>query len=311
MDLSYPVRRRLAMMLRLLTRFLLPALLVASPALAQQPAMIGEIEAHPALWTVHGKAGTAYLLGSIHLLAPNVAWHRPQIDAAMNAADIFAFEVPIDDSSQAAMKTFIAAHGTLPQGTTLPSLLPPAALKDYRAALAETHVAPQALDDKRPWLASLVLQVALMMQEHYSPDAGLDRQIATFAAGHGKSLRYFETVEQQLSLFAPPDRALEVKEFALDLKSFRDEPVTAGALVDAWAKGDMRTIGRLMNSDLAKVPGAKKLLLDDRNRNWAAQIEGWLAEPHTTFITVGAAHLTGQEGVPALLRAKGYRVDGP
>jgi uncharacterized protein YbaP (TraB family) len=36
-----------------------------------------------------------------------------------------------------------------------------------------------------------------------------------------------------------------------------------------------------------------------------------LAEPHTYFITVGAGHLLGPKGVPALLRAKGYRVEGP
>jgi hypothetical protein len=296
--------RRLAATLGLLVTLVLPAL-------AQQSVTLADIEAHPALWTVHGKAGTAYLLGSIHLLPPNVAWHTPQIDAAMNAADTFAFEIPLDDSTQAATNAFIAAHGTLPRGTTLTSLLAPAALKNYRAALAETHVAPQSLDDKRPWLASLVLQVALMMREHYSPDGGIDRQIAAFANGRGKPLRYFETVDQQLALFAPPDRDLEVKEFALDLKSFRDEKVTAGALVDAWANGDVRTIDRLMNSDLAKVPGAKKALLDDRNKAWVAQIEKWLAEPHTYFVTVGAAHLTGRDGVPALLRAKGYRVDGP
>lgn len=297
------------MALRLLAGLILPALLAASPAYAQPSVRLADIEAHPAMWTVHGKPGTAYLLGSIHLLPPNVAWHTPRIDAAMNAADVFAFEIPLDDSTLAATNAFIAAHGTLPAGTTLPSLLPPAALRDYRAALAETQVAPQSLADKRPWLASLVLQVALMMQEHYSPNGGIDRQIAAFAAG--KPLRYFETVEQQLALFAPPDRDLEVKEFALDLKSFREEPVTAGALVDAWASGDVRTIDRLMNSDLATVPGAKKLLLDDRNKAWVAKLDAWLAEPHTYFITVGAAHLTGRDGVPALLRAKGYRVDGP
>ncbi|HXL99794.1 MAG TPA: TraB/GumN family protein [Rhizomicrobium sp.] len=288
----------------------LALLAFALPALAQQP-MLARIEAHPALWTVHGKAGTAYLLGSIHLLPVNVAWHTPQIDAAMAASDVFVFEIPMDAPSQAGVTAYIAAHGTLPKGETLPALLPPAARKDYQAALARSHIPPQALDDKRPWLASIVLQVALMSQQNYSASGGIDHEVLAIANARGKALRHFETVDQQMALLAPPDQSLEVKEFALDLKSIRDQPSTVGAIVDAWASGDVRAIDRLMNSDLAKEPGAKKALLDDRNRNWVAQLDNWLDEPHTYFITVGAAHLAGPNGVPALLRAQGIKVDGP
>jgi uncharacterized protein YbaP (TraB family) len=52
-------------------------------------------------------------------------------------------------------------------------------------------------------------------------------------------------------------------------------------------------------------------LLDDRNQAWVPKITAMLREKHTFFITVGAGHLTGPKGVPALLRAAGYTVDGP
>jgi hypothetical protein len=291
-----------------LVLFLLPAPLVSS-AFAQTD--VGKIAAHPALWVVHGKAGTAYLLGAIHILPPNIAWHSPRLDTAMAAADTFVFEVPTDDTGKAEAQAFIARHGTLPAGTTLPSLLTPAARADYDAALAMAHVPPEALADKQPWLAALVLQVALMMNEHYSPDSGVDREVLGYATAHGKALRYFETVEQQMNLIARPDQALAVKEFALDLRGFREEPMTIGTLVDAWSHGDARQIDKLMNGDLAKEPGARKILLDDRNKAWVAQLKSMLAEKHTYFITVGAAHLAGATGVPALLRKEGYRVEGP
>ena len=41
------------------------------------------------------------------------------------------------------------------------------------------------------------------------------------------------------------------------------------------------------------------------------KISALLDEPKTYFITVGAGHLAGPRGVPALLRAKGFKVDGP
>jgi uncharacterized protein YbaP (TraB family) len=36
-----------------------------------------------------------------------------------------------------------------------------------------------------------------------------------------------------------------------------------------------------------------------------------LKEKHVFFITVGAGHLTGPTGVPALLRKDGFKVEGP
>ena len=50
------------------------------------------------------------------------------------------------------------------------------------------------------------------------------------------------------------------------------------------------------------VAYARKLLLDDRNVRWMPQIQAMLKEKHTFFITVGAGHLTGPKGIPALLR---------
>jgi uncharacterized protein YbaP (TraB family) len=292
--------------LRFLVCFLLAALV---PALASDTP--GNIEAHPALWVVHGKAGTAYLLGAIHILPANIVWHTPQIDAAMNAADTFVFELPTDADSMAKIKSFIAARGELPAGTTLPSLLSADALADYNAVLNQTHIPAMALAGKQPWLASLVLQITMLREENYDPNSGIDKQVLAYATAHAKSLRYFETVEQQLNLIAPPSGDLAVKEFAIDLKAMRDEPTTVDALVAAWARGDVAALDRLTTADLAKEPGARKILLDDRNTAWVAKLEAMLAEPHTYFITVGAAHLAGPEGVPSLLRAAGYQVDGP
>ena len=41
------------------------------------------VHATPAMWTVHGPKGTAYLLGSFHALPKNVEWQTPAIKAAV------------------------------------------------------------------------------------------------------------------------------------------------------------------------------------------------------------------------------------
>jgi uncharacterized protein YbaP (TraB family) len=100
-------------------------------------------------------------------------------------------------------------------------------------------------------------------------------------------------------------------EFESGIKSIGESRDTIGPLVSAWSDGDVTRLGDLMDATFATHPEEKKRLLSDRNRVWAKQIETMLSQNRDYFITVGAAHLAGPDGVPALLRADGYEVDGP
>ncbi len=272
---------------------------------------VGKIAAHPALWTVRSTASTVYLFGSIHLLPANLSWRTPQIDRALDAAGTFVFEAPIGGTGRAEIADFIRRNGSLPKGTTLRALLSKKTLTDYEHALALAHLAPAALDGDRPWLAALILDVAYLQQLHYLAADGVDQQIFALAQTEKKAVRYFETPTQQLSLFMPKNKKLEMAEFEIGLREFQSEQNGIGAMTDAWGAGDVKTVGRLMNKDLEHEPGAKKLLIDDRNRAWIKNLDEMLAAPGIYFVTVGAGHLVGRAGIPALLRAQGYRVEEP
>lgn len=286
--------------------FVTPHAFAAAPA---QP-VLAKIHATPALWTVRGPKGTAYLFGSIHILPPNMEWHTPKIAAALKASDTFVFEIPMDDSTKTRIADFVRDNAFLPKDQSLPSLLNDEARKDYRNALTLTHVSPDQLVDKRPWFAALVLDVSYMDQRHLSPDAGVDRQVYDEAlAVGGKSFRALETPEEQFRLLMPDDRALEVKEFDASLKEILKDKGVVGNMIDAWASGDMKTLGHVMNDDLKSDPKMEKALFADRNAKWVNKIAAMLNENHTYFITVGAGHLAGPKGVPAMLRARGFQVD--
>jgi uncharacterized protein YbaP (TraB family) len=51
--------------------------------------------------------------------------------------------------------------------------------------------------------------------------------------------------------------------------------------------------------------GLYQVLLTDRNRNWAKQIDGLLKHSGTVFVAVGAGHLAGPDSVQAQLRKLG------
>lgn len=288
-------------------------LLLGSPAEASQPAaappVVAKIKAHPALWIVHSPAGSAYLFGSIHLLPPNIDWHARAVDQALAASDIFVFEAPLGDSGKEQTAAFIRANGMLPPDTALPSLLDDSAKRDYRAAIERSHVPPDQLVHLRPWLASLVLETHLVESMHYSPDSGVDRQVWAYAKAQDKQVETLETIDEQLNLLMPKDPKLEAQEFDAGLKELGTDANQVGALVDAWSEGRMNEVARLMNAGLKSTPGAMKLLIDDRNARWVTRISAMLAKHRTYFITVGAGHIAGPRGLPALLAARGYRVE--
>lgn len=289
--------------------FLALALLLA-PAAADQP-VLAKIRAHPAIWTVHGEKGTAYLFGALHLMPANIDWHTPQIDAALAKADIFVFEIALGDETQARLQEFIAKNGTLPPDQSLPALLTDDMRADYRKVLDQTHTNPNLLVNKRPWFAALVLSVASMVSQNYSPQSGTDQQVLSIAKAKGKELRYFETIDEQMNLLMPQDPKLELDEFASSLKEILKAKKTAGGLLDAWSRGDANSLNRQMNAEIGQSKEAEKVMFTDRNAKWVAKLQKMLREPKTFFITVGAGHLAGPHSVPAMLRAKGYKVEGP
>jgi len=291
-------------------RQLVPALL-ALLALLVPAAAAPVVHAHPALWHVKGPEGEAYLLGSIHLLPKNIDWRTGAISTAISRSNVFVFEVSTDDKAQVEIRKLVAEMGMLPPGQSLRESLPPSARDDFDAAIKSAHLQPDVVDHEKPWLVSLQLLVAEGTAKHYSADAGVDHAVMGIAARDQKPVRFFETIEQQLRLLAGSDDKLQIDAFASDLKDYRKDEDDLTPMVSAWSRGQADKLAALMNSELADQPDVKKALLTDRNQRWALQIQTMLREKRIFFITVGAGHLAGADGVPALLRAAGYKVEGP
>ncbi|HJT43214.1 MAG TPA: TraB/GumN family protein [Rhizomicrobium sp.] len=288
-------------------RFFFPillALLFVGPAAA-------DTIARPSLWHVQGSQGDMYLLGSVHILPPDVKWRTPEITAALARADVFVFEVPQDEKSLTQIQALMTAKGYLPPDQDLRSLLHPEARADFDAALAASGLPASAVARSRPWLAGLQMMFAQIARKNFALDNGVDNRLMAEADKAKKPVRFLETIEQQFALLAPEDRALELEEFEASLKDLRDITAEVQPMVDAWSAGDQKTLDALINGDLDRYPAARKALLDDRNKAWLPKLRAMLQEKGTFFVTVGAGHLTGPTGLPALLRRAGYAVDGP
>ena len=279
-------------------------------ALADPP----PVNANPALWVAHGPAGTVYMLGSIHALPKNVNWQTPRILDAVAKSDTFVFEVPMDEDSRTAATDTMRRNALLPMSTSLVSYFDDKMREQYRQVIMLTHANAEPIVYMRPWMAALVLQGVASGAGGFVAAEGVDNKIYTLASARkGTRFRALETDEVQFRLLMG-DGNMD-HELALLRATFADilkrRDASMQELFAAWSKGDAKSLARLGPDSQGWTPQARKALLDDRNRAWAPQIAAMLNEKHTFFITVGAAHLVGKYGVPQLLRAGGYAVDGP
>jgi uncharacterized protein YbaP (TraB family) len=290
---------------------LLAGLSLAASAQSVRPSLPPGVMAHPALWHIQGEAGQVYLLGAVHVLPPNMNWHTPPVTVALSRADVFVFEVPEDASAVSELHELIQKNGFLPPDQTLRELLHEKFRDDYDAAVKSSGLDAASVEHERPWLAGIQLMFAQINKLHFASSNGVDSVLMEDAVRHHKSIRYFETIADQFALLAPEDRTLELEEFESGLADLRDVSAGIRPMVTAWANGDQAKLDELINGDLNQFPQARKMLLDDRNLRWVPKIEAMLKEKHVFFVVVGAGHLTGPKGVPALLRRAGYQVDGP
>ncbi len=94
-----------------------------------------------------------------------------------------------------------------------------------------------------------------------------------------------------------------------------DEMKSADAEIEsmqkAWANGDTGAMSKLFDKSINDVPSLHQVLITDRNKRWADEIAKLMAGAGTVFIAVGAGHLVGDDSVIALLRQRGFKVEGP
>src|SRR3546814_12250222 len=76
-----------------------------------------------------------------------------------------------------------------------------------------------------------------------------------------------------------------------------------GALTAAWGRGDVAALEKMINEDIDSVPAARKAILTDRNRRWSAWVKRRMEQPGTKLMAVGAGHMVGADGGPAMVEA--------
>ncbi|MBJ7511352.1 TraB/GumN family protein [Brevundimonas sp.] len=262
----------------------------------------------PALWVIKDADSTLYLFGSVHVLRPTTGWASPRVNAAFDSATDVWFEIT-NPEDQAAMMPLIQQYGLSPQ-TPLSSRLTPEELAQLDVAAKTIGASAAQLDPLKPWLAALSLSVAPLVKAGYDPQSGVELALKARAQAAGKSLHGFETLEKQVGMLATLPDDVQLEFLRETLKDFDQAVEMLDSMVEAWAKGDVQALDRIVVEEMkTDAPELYKVLLVDRNTDWANQIQTLLQGSGTAFIAVGAAHLTGDDSVQSILQSRGVAVE--
>jgi uncharacterized protein YbaP (TraB family) len=283
-----------------------PLILAFGLALAALPA-----RAQPPVWVVRDADSTIVIFGSVHLLPPGLDWRPAALDAALKEADDLWFELPIDGGASREAAQLAVARGVLPPGETLSSKLSRRGRARLTKIAARLNLPMPALERMRPWLADLTLGVAQLAEGGANGSDGVERTLSLSAPATAQR-RAFETPEQQIAMFADAPEAEQLKALERSLREMQDQPHASGQMIAAWVAGDLKTLERRGLTPMRRAsPGLYRRLVTERNARWTQMLTERLAGSGETVVVVGAAHLIGKDGLPAMLRARGVAVEGP
>ncbi|WAC46749.1 TraB/GumN family protein [Asticcacaulis sp. SL142] len=262
----------------------------------------------PLMWVVTDADSTVYLLGSIHLLKPDMQWQDARIKTAMAGSKEMWLEIANLDDQAAAGSAFLK-HAINPKGN-LTEGMSESDIARLNLALDQHGIPMAQARNLKPWAVGLLITVKSMVDAGYDPSSGVDKTLLDQAKAAGKPVKGFETIEQQMGFFGSFDEETS-RQFLIDVLNQEEEgKALLETMLTAWHTGDVATLERIFTEEMmVKTPKLYEVLLKGRNQNWVPQIEQILAGSGTSLIVVGTGHLVGPDGVPTLLKAKGVKVD--
>jgi uncharacterized protein YbaP (TraB family) len=289
-------------MRRSLIRWRLLGLALSCVALSASVRADGPLHA---LWELHGKHNTVYILGSIHVLRPSDYPLAPAVLHAYSDAASILMEVNLGEIDVQRMQTELLASARLPEGKTLPGIMGDARYKRAQGLAQQVGVDIGIFDAFAPWFAAEAISQLQLQQLGFQPKSGVEMFFLERARTDGKSVAGLETVRDQIALFDALSMDEQADYLVASLEEAHDLPKEVDAMVHAWASGDTQWFADQMKSEIGRDPVLYDSVLVARNRKWVPKIEALLNADKNYLVIVGTGHLVGQGSVIDLLKKDG------
>lgn len=257
------------------------------------------------LWRISRGGRNSFLYGTMH--AGRAEWLAlgPRTEASLARTGVLALEINVmDPAVQSALRD-------VTQGP--PRRLPADLMQSLRAAWAAECLPADNLQTGPTEFHVAQLAMAQAQRQGLFPLYGAESALLMRSLRTERPVVGLETVQTQLAtLLARDDAEAEamVREALADWRH-PCAPQILERLTRAWAVGDLKDQEAYADwCECMDTPAEREAfarLVDGRNPGMADAIERLHADM-AVFAAVGALHLIGPQGLPALLQARGFTV---
>lgn len=282
------------------------ALLIALLSLAAGP-----VSAEPhrvSMWQIEGDDNIVYLLGSVHLLRREDHPLPAVIEAAYSNADALIMELDMDDLDPIAVQTASNRLGLIQGDDTLAELIGSEQYAEATRLAADLDLPFELLEKTEPWLAAVTIDQMILLRFGFNPLYGIELHMAMKATQDGKTIDGLETVEEQLGFLDGLSLSAQTELLMQSLNNAREVEPLMDDMVRAWRNGDVEFLEDMMLEEMSATSELYETIVSSRNRRWTEQIVELLDDRQDYLIVVGALHLVGDDGLPALLSGRGITI---
>lgn len=265
----------------------------------------------PLMWKAEHNGKTMYLFGTIHVGKSDMYPLHPVIEDAFKQATHIGVEVDVHNFQKAedARKT-AAQMATKSASQPDPKLT--TELENKLKKGLEAHGQGALYSQYRYWY----------LVQYLAGLSGVAKGSESLAAEHGVEMHLLgkrdpsqkvvelETPQRQFRVFVELAQADPANYWKIFMEP--DPKVDdVDMIFSLWMTGNEASFASsfLAPASTAKYKLYYEKLLFERNHEMVTKIEGYIKQDARYFVAVGAGHFLGEQGITALLRKKGWKLE--
>ena len=258
-------------------------------------------------WKITSEKGkTGYLIGSVHMVKPELFPLDSVYYQIFDQANIISFEVNMD-SLLIESQALLPKYGLYPMGESLKDHLSEKTFQKLEKHMDSLGIPLVTMLQMKPWVIASSLSALELQKSGYSIE-GIDQHFFNKAKDKSKEIIGLETTEFQMKIFAEMPDKEQIDYLKYSLENARESVESINEIMELWKIGDAESLHQLMEGEMMDFSQeVYNNIITDRNEKWIPKIER-LMEEKTPLIIVGVGHLVGENSVNNLLIKKGYEV---